>query len=379
MAAPSGPGTHIREVIGAFENRGHEVVRFIAGGESLSVSASIEFKKRSYKKLIPSYVWQTLKDHKLLRFDQMLYTQLVELIKREKPDVIYERAYYLMSSGYRAACDCGVKYVCEINAPYPQEKMEMEGKSWFQGKAVRTEREQVQQSHKTIVVSSALKNYLIERTGVSANRILVTPNAVNASHNPVDENLKKTIKSKLNVLPTDKVIGFVGSIFPYHGVDILLEAFFQLKRSGTKNVKLLIVGDGEILNELKQKANASGYKEHVFFTGNVPHAEVYTFIDTMDITVMARSNWYGSPVKIFEYGAMKKLVIAPDEIPVHDVMQHEVHGFIIAPSVEKLQEQLLIALKEPERAKQMAETFYSKVMNEHTWQHVGDAILEKMK
>jgi glycosyltransferase involved in cell wall biosynthesis len=380
MAAPSGPGTHIREVIAAFEAAGHTVVKLIAGGESLAnQSQSIQFKKRAYRKFIPDFIWQSLKDFKLKQFDKHLHQQLVQFIQKEKPDVIYERAYYLMSSGYKAAAECGVKYVCEINAPYPQEKAHMEGKSMFHAEAVKNEKQQVLSSHKAVVVSSALKKYLIQNSGCEESKIIITPNAVNPSLIKLNNELGDKIKQHLNIGPQDKVVGFVGSIFPYHGVDILLQAYIQLRKEGVQHLKLLIVGDGEILSELRSSAQSSEFSQDIWFTGNVPHADVYTYINNMDITVMARSNWYGSPVKIFEYGALKKLVIAPDEVPVHDVMTHNKNGLIIQPNATALKETLKHALQNQEEMQALAKAYYNKVMEQHTWQHVGNAILKSMQ
>ncbi len=380
MAAPSGPGTHIREVIAAFENAGHTVVKLIAGGETLlNTGSSIQFKKRAYRKFIPDFVWHTLKDFKLKQFDKHMQQQLVALIELEKPDVVYERAYYLMASGYKAAKHCGVKYVCEINAPYPQEKAHMEGQSWYNRAAAKNEKEQVQSAYKVIVVSSALKKYLMEQTGCSSDKIVVTPNAVNPQLIKLKDDVKLKIERQLNLKPNDKVIGFVGSIFPYHGVDILLKAYINLRKTGHQNLKLLIVGDGEILGQLKSIAQASEFVNDILFTGNVPHADVYTYINAMEITVMARSNWYGSPVKIFEYGALKKFVIVPDEVPVHDVMTHGENGLIMEPNESELEKNLLFALQHPAEAQTMAQAFYTKVMAEHTWQHVGNTILNSMQ
>jgi len=119
-SAPSGPGTHIREVIQAFEEHGHIVVRLICGGEEMNVSAPIQFKKSTIKRFIPSFVWQSLKDYKLIRLDNTNRKRLANFIERERPDLIYERSYYLMSSGYETAKQFGIRYFCEVNAPYPK-------------------------------------------------------------------------------------------------------------------------------------------------------------------------------------------------------------------------------------------------------------------
>jgi glycosyltransferase involved in cell wall biosynthesis len=95
----------------------------------------------------------------------------------------------------------------------------------------------------------------------------------------------------------------------------------------------------------------------------------------MDITIMARSNWYGSPVKIFEYGAMRKAIIAPNVVPVQDVMRHGEHGLLIEASTEALTQSMLFMLQQTEERTRMAESFYKKVLEEHTWEMVAKQIL----
>jgi glycosyltransferase involved in cell wall biosynthesis len=379
MAAPSGPGTHIREVIQGFEQGGHEVVRFIAGGETLSGGHAIQIKKRSWKKFVPTYIWQSLKDFSLKRLDVSLENKLDEIIVKEKPDVIYERAYYLMGSGHRAAKRHQIPYFVEINAPYPEEKAEMNGRSIYHQAALRNEFEQVTTSKKSFVVSTALRDYLERHVPGSTKKIIVTPNAVNPTHIRIDESKVNEIRQKVGATKSDVVIGFVGSIFPYHGVDLLISTFVSLVNEGKNNIRLLIVGDGEILPQLKQDVIQAGLQNKIHFTGNVPHREVYHHIQAMDITVMARSNWYGSPVKIFEYGIMNKAIIAPNVIPVRDVMLDKKDGLLINDSKEELSSALEYLLQHPEEMKNMAQHFYDKVKNNHTWQHVSNLIVEEMK
>lgn len=379
MSAPSGPGTHIREVISGFEQRGHEVIKLIAGGvEMTSNTPSIAFKKRTWKKLIPNMIWQSLKDYALIRLDKAHQKQLNALIELEKPDFIYERAYYMMSSGYRVAKAHRIPYACEMNAPYPEEKSDMSGASIFLSRAKKNEIAQVKAATKTFVVSTALKKYLEKNIGFATSNIVVTPNAVNPRHIHPDETLKKALRKEFGLDGSQKVIGFVGSIFPYHGVDNLIEAFALLRKSHQDNIKLLIVGDGEILSDLKARTKELAIESDVIFTGNIPHVKVYNYIALMDCTVMARSNWYGSPVKIFEYGIMKKFIIAPNVVPVQDVMIHQQDGLLVSDDLPSLQEALIYFLKHPKESEMMADRFFTKVSQQHTWQHVSDLVLEEM-
>jgi glycosyltransferase involved in cell wall biosynthesis len=380
MAAPSGPGTHIREVIAGFEAHGHEVVRFIAGGETLqSAGREIQIKKRSWKKLIPKFVWQTARDYMLQRLDRTQEQQLLQLIEKEKPDVIYERCYYMMGAGYRAAMKSGVRYCVEMNAPYPEEKKAMNGASLYDSYAIRNERNQLNAAYKVFVVSTALKKYAAEKAADAGKKIVVVPNAVNPAHVNTSGEAQAMLKQQLGISKQALVLGFVGSIFPYHGVDSLIEVFASLSANEPTPMHLVIVGDGEILSALKARTLELGLDSKVSFTGNVPHQEVYQYIGLMDITVMARSNWYGSPVKIFEYGIMKKCIVAPDVIPVRDVMIDGVDGILIPDSHEALRSALTQLIRDEDMRNRMAASFQMKVVEKHTWFKVSENILTEMQ
>jgi glycosyltransferase involved in cell wall biosynthesis len=87
------------------------------------------------------------------------------------------------------------------------------------------------------------------------------------------------------------VIGFVGSIFPYHGVDVLIRCFASIVQDSQQDLCLLIVGDGETLPALKDLAEQLKMRDQILFTGNIPHHRVMPYIQAMDICVMAKSNW----------------------------------------------------------------------------------------
>jgi glycosyltransferase involved in cell wall biosynthesis len=375
LAAPSGPGTHIREVIAGFESEGHTVVRFIEGGETLGATGhAIAFKKRAWKKLIPSILWETLRDLQMMRLDKSVEARLSALVEREKPDLIYERSCYGMGAGMRTASRFGIRYVVEMNAPYPEEKAAMQGKSLLQFRGNQHEKAQVMSAFKTVVVSSAMKKYLVEKTGVKSENILVVANAVNPSHIQPDQVHQREISARYELNSDHIVFGFVGSIFPYHGVDLMIESFATLQEEYS-NARMLIVGAGEVLPDLQSRVLSLGLEKKIHFTGNVAHQKVYDYLSLMDITIMARSNWYGSPVKIFEYGAMRKAIIAPNVVPVQDVMLHREHGLLIEASTEALTQSMRFMLEQTEERTRMAQSFYKKVMEEHTWEIVAKQIL----
>lgn len=381
LNSTSGPGTHMREIIAGFRAEGHEVQTLIMGGNSEEQESSEQAPrasspiKRLGKKLLPTVLWESIKDQRLNRYDAYCAQELRRACETFTPDIIYERGYFSMLSGVDTAKELGIFHVLEMNAPYPEEKVQMEGKGLFHHKAIAAEREQCLKTNLLLVVSSALKHYFIERTGIPENKVHITPNAVNPSYlsNILD---KETARSPFHWDKNDLVFGFVGSIFPYHGVDKLIEAFALLECA---NKKLLIVGGGELLPQYKQRVEDLGISNQVEFTGAVPHQRVYQLISAMDIAMMADSNWYGSPVKIFEYGALGKAVIAPNTEPVLDVMINMQDGILCNNNIADILS-AMSQLQEDEMLRaQLAVSWQEKVLKYHNWRVVSQNIIEQIQ
>ena len=363
---PSGYGTHMCEMIEAMRKLGHEVIPFIAGGEQVvAATTHLTERKRLVKRFIPKYIWSSLRDWQLLRKDRFLHQQLLALIKKEKPDLIYERASHLQLSGVEAAAKLHVRHVLEVNAPLAEEKVLFGGGSWFDSKAVKTERTLLTGTSRILVVSSALRDYYVKRHALDESRFAVIPNAIPKPEVMLDPEGVEIVRLRYNLMGKT-VIGFVGSIFPWHGVDLMLKAFANVASEFPTSV-LLVVGDGVVLPELRRLAEDLKLTDRVHFTGNVPHHRVNDHIACMDICVMARSNWYGSPVKIFEYGLLAKAIVAPNTAPVIEVMEQGKDGILVAPEVADIAAAFKVFLKDPALRNSMGLAFQAKVKTKHTW------------
>ncbi|MGC6533375.1 MAG: glycosyltransferase family 4 protein [Flavobacteriales bacterium] len=376
FGAPSGPGTHMREMVHAFRVLGHEVELCILGGTEWqpggSANSAVGGLKQRIKPLVPRILWHTMKDRNLQQFDARAAQELEAACERFAPDLIYERGYYLMTSGVEVAGERGIRHVLEINAPYPEEKVSMEGKSFYHARALRAERLQFERTDKLVVVSTALQNYYLERTDCP-DKILVTPNAVRDPQVTPDLEGAARVRGQWGIAPDALVFGFVGSIFPYHGVDRLIAAFVTPK---LQEAHLLIVGGGAWLDQLKAQAASGPAAGRIHFTGNVPHAQVPAHIAAMDVTVMAKSNWYGSPVKIFEYGVLGKPIVAPDVAPVRDVMQHGHTGWLVPDEAPALQTALETLAADAELRNRLGEAFRTQIARNHTWKRMAEQVLD---
>jgi len=376
-----GYATHQREVIQALRSLGHEVFPVVMGGTevaNLNALATDNYKVPFYKKflkvLIPRFLWTSLNNYKLIRHDIKAARILEENILKIKPDLIYERSEYLQDSGAKLANKYKIKYFIEVNAPFVEEMNVFEGYSLFHYKAHKIEAIKLTAADKVFTVSTALKDFLVSRYNCVSDKIIVQPNCINPKKIEFDSQLVNSLKGdyKLN---NDKVIGFVGSMFPYHGVDILIKAFSKVIKEHP-NTKLLVVGDGIVLSELKQLAHDLSLDNSIVFTGKIPHSLVFNYIQLMDVCIMAKSNWYGSPVKIFEYGLLKKPIIAPDNIPIRDVMVNMQDAILIQENETELKNAISKLLENETLAKTLANNFYSKVMENYKWGNAAEKIIE---
>ena len=376
----AGYATHMRSMMAAFRQLGHDLYPHIMGGgdsDSSDVAQSTPHTvfKKAGRYVIPKIVWSSLKDYRLVQIDRRYKYNLSDIINSFKPDLIYERANYLQTSGIEVARDHGIFHILEINSPLVEERTVLGERTLFYKKARSIERWQLKNTNICVVVSSALEKYFRKMYNIDDIEYMITPNAVNVDDVRVDNEKKRSIIDKYK-LHGNITIGFVGSFFKWHGLDILIKSF-KIVSTSRDNIRLLIVGDGSIMHMLKKMVEDLGLSGKVNFTGSVDHREVYTYIDCMDIAVLPNSHWYGSPVKLFEYGALGKAIIAPDNAPVRDVMVDGIDGLLVSPSVSSLTDKIETLLNNKELRSKIGNSFRSKVFNNYTWAKNAERILEK--
>ena len=378
----SGYGAYLRELINSFEKAGHEVVPFFTGEQFAppatgSGANSGEGLKRVAKRLIPKYIWRSLREFSLMRLDRGYERVLEQTVRQVQPDIIFERAAPLQRSGTRVAQRLGVPRILQMDAPFIHEVRFLRGAgSWFSGEAEKVEREQMATAYRVNVVSATIRDYFVEHHGLHAEKFFVTHNGIDPAKLQVDGRRVKEIAREYD-LEGKLVIGFVGSFFRWHGIDLLIRGARQL-HADFPQMRFLIVGDGEIGPELRALAQEEGTTNYVHFTGIVPHADVFNHIEVMDVGVMPSSNWYGSPIKIFEYGAMGKAIVAPATGPVREVMQDGEDGLLIPPDVTRLVMAIRRLAEDAAARARMAQSFQYKVLHEHTWPRIAAQMLAVM-
>jgi len=235
-------------------------------------------------------------------------------IEQERIDIIQERHEMRLDIGPLSTRFLGVPSVLEVNSPFIEEAFP-EGSFSFRSRNLF--RRLGFDSATAIVVQTPLLKKIISRhTGTP---IRVIPNGADPElfrPGTGDEKLRR----KLGL--GREVIGFAGAFHPWHGALDLVEAFVKLDRPEAK--LLMMGGGGDDLEKCRALARREGVEGRVIFTGKVPYAELPGYLDLCDVlaapfspkkdrqraAVFDRYGLWWCPLKLFEYMAMGKPVVA---------------------------------------------------------------------
>jgi glycosyltransferase involved in cell wall biosynthesis len=168
----------------------------------------------------------------------------------------------------------------------------------------------------------------------------------------------------------------VGNIRAYHGVELLVPLARQLHLA-KDNLHFLIVGDETGRDELKALLAREKLDNFFSLAGPVPNSEVPNYIAAMDICLLPRFMWYGSPMKIFEYGAMGKAIIAPDLENIREVLRHEETAYLFElDNIAALAQAVQTLVNDPPFRTQLGEAVRQYILAHHTWIRKAEKIVE---
>jgi glycosyltransferase involved in cell wall biosynthesis len=214
----------------------------------------------------------------------------------------------------------------EVNAPIASERAQHGGLSW-PALARWSERRVWRNSDMLLPVTSVLAQHL-RSAGVPRRPIQVIANGVAlhrlAAQPQADEERRRLgLQGKL-------VLGFAGFIRSWHGLPGVLEAMALLPQQ--KLLHLLVVGDGPGRPALEERARQLGMTDRLTITGVVPRDSVWSHVATFDIALQPHAVEYASPLKLFDYMALGRAIIAPDQPNIREVLTDGQDALLFDPA-----------------------------------------------
>jgi glycosyltransferase involved in cell wall biosynthesis len=288
-------------------------------------------------------------------------------------DFLYERYTIFNTAGVELARRFDVPLVLEVNAPLVEEQREQRGLH-LPRVAAQTERWIFSQADELVVVSRWLADYVVAH-GAAPEHVTVVPNAADPElFRPATG--PSALRRRLG-WEACTVLGFVGAMKPWHGVDTLITALLELDapRSG---FRLLLVGEGPELAATRARVHALGLDGVVHFAGSIPHSEIPEWLSAVDVALAPyapSAPAYFSPVKLFEYMAMGLPVVCARLGQTQEIVAHGRTGWLYDPCEPgALSGALRRLAREPEACRAAGAAARELVLREHTWEHNAEIV-----
>lgn len=374
-------GVHIREMVGAFKDLGHEVVLVSPpGADPFSNNGTVtHYGERQKRDSLLARMWTWISAHMpevLFEVLEIAYNfwawfKIQKILAQEKIDFIYERYAFFGWAGAYLAQKHHLPIILEVN--------EISGIKRFRKQVLvnlanAIERKVLRRADTIVTVTHFLKQQ-IENSGIDPFKAHVLPNAVDVTF--FDRGLKGTAVRSEYHLEDKLILGFVGLFAWWDNLAFLIENFADLAKVH-RNLHLLMVGDPSNQKESVMKAIKDfGIENNVTITGIVDRAQMPEHIAAMDVCVIPHSNSFGSPVVLFEYMAMGKAVVAPKLESIETILTHDKNGILFKPlDGGELKKGILDLVKNESKRLNMGSEAYKTVMERHLWEHNAKKVLD---
>ncbi|HJS88261.1 MAG TPA: glycosyltransferase family 4 protein [Acetobacteraceae bacterium] len=310
-----GQSVHLEELVAALRRAGHTVLVIGPGMYESGAFGGENRLVRLVRRYLPGFVGELGE----IAYNVPAYLRLARAARSFEPDVIYERYNLFYVAGALLARRRRVPFYVEVNAPLAEERSR-EGGLGLVRLARAMERFVWNSADRIATVTGVLRDMIAAQGGPRA-RIEVVANGIDMAcfaAIPAPSGQEAAI-----------TLGFIGFMRAWHGLDRLLEA---AARHGDTRVRLLIVGDGPALPALRRQAESLGLASRVRFTGLAGREAIPRLLAEMDIAIQPRAVAYASPLKVFEYMAAGRAIVAPDQPNIREILTHEQTALLFDPA-----------------------------------------------
>jgi glycosyltransferase involved in cell wall biosynthesis len=379
----SGPSIHVRHVFRELENLGHHV-RLVAkldgqiwtsdnleDFQPVSVrwldQRSFHFFERSTR-----YIQSHLHLPYLTVFDSLHFAAACCQVLSDC-DLLYERMSWMGYGGSLAASWLRIPLFLENNGDHIAE-MELLGvapqglQRWLSIKLMQFG---INKASHIVAAGDGWRRRFIERWGVPEERITTVENGCELVHLLKRDQLRAF--SPTQEAPAELTLAYLGGFQPWQGVTILLRAFRQVIQTGVK-AKLVLIGSGTDLDELKQLVNELEIDHFVRFTGQLPVKQYAPLLASADIGVAPYCGWPEfSGLKLLDYKAAGLAIIASGLHGQPATLRHGKTASIVPPCDESALADAIVQLcRDHESRRRLGQQARIEAERNHDWRHTAE-------
>ena len=314
--------------------------------------------------------------------------------KTGKPDLIYARQNYMGIIVIILARILKIPYFAEINGIVANSENEYSSTKSKYKKIL--ENQCFRLANIIIVPSDTLKQRIISRYHLEPGKIFSVPNGVNEILFHPDA-MKKGLAEKLGFRVDDFIVGFVGSMGKWQGINVLLEAI-KLTRCIDEQIKLLLVGDyvddsdmsrlktgrGDAAKKLIHLLKDTGLAKRVIYQPFVRYEESADYMKLCDVLVAPYTEEAvvysgGSPMKLYAYLGCAKAVIISDLNGLTDstALKNNNAACLVPPGDSLALMNAILQLKTSESLrKQLGENGRAFALRERRWANSSAKIMD---
>ncbi len=359
--ADGAEGIHITAMVDAFRALGHEV-RVCgpdpAAGRRGSSTAAV-------KAWLPAVAFEAAS----VAYNVPEYLAMRQAIRGWRPQLLYKRHARWDLGPLIAANRAGCPVVLEVNAVYSERPYRDFEPQAMHSLAARLERAALRRASLVLAVSSPMAEQVQSVAGRSA---WVVPNGADPAF--FDPAHAAPATGPWTSPDAGLTLGWSGGLREWHGLDLLLEAAALLPDT----TRLLIIGDGPARAAVEAKARSLGLESRVFITGLVDRADMPAYLAAIDVGVVAdERTGVASPMKMLEYMAMGKPVVAPDLANIRDVVRDRETGLLFAAGrADALAAALMTMHEGPDVRQALGANGRQAVLHGRNWLAIARSIIE---
>ncbi len=366
-----GAAVHVQELAKALKNLNHDVkVCFLNRFTSVE-----ESEKRVVRRFLKKYLGKYLGNFNALYSNIYYFLREWKLVMKERPDILLIR-YNIFNFSIAIVCKImELPFILEINAPMVYEKklfrksvIDLSLVGWL------LERLMINFADTIYVVSNQLKKFYVERN-IPSGRIHVIFNGVDEKKiNPLISSNRVITEYNLQ---GKKVLGFVGSFHYWHGVEqlqsLILDILFNYK-----NTIFLMVGDGPLKHKMEDFIKKHRITDKVILPGYVEYNNIPLYLAAMDIVFAPYPKhkiFYYSPIKLFEYMAAGKCIIASSIGQIKEIIEDGVNGILFeAGNYDDMLEKSKLLLQDNSLRSKIGRAARKTIEKNYTWKHTAEKL-----